>query len=179
MLGLATALSMVKFFDLPAGGSVTVFSMLPVLIIAYRYGLPWGLLTGGIYGVIQMLLGVSALSYATNALAAACIILFDYVVAFAVLGFGGTFRKFKNQAVGFSMGTVLACLLRFLCHFTTGITVWADYTDGVWEVVNYSLVYNGSYMLPEMAITVVVGAVLMSALDFRGESIRPLKRNKD
>lgn len=176
MLALATALSMITFFKLPAGGSVTPFSMLPILIIAYRYGTKWGLGVGVIYGLIQMVLGLSALSYATNAWAAVCIILFDYVVAFGVLGFGGLFRKAKNQAIGFSSGVIVACVLRFLCHFLTGITVWADYADGVWPVVIYSLTYNGSYMLPELIITTAVGAVLMSFLDFRSEKLRPLRK---
>lgn len=179
MLALATALSMVMLFHLPAGGSVTVFSMLPILIIAYRYGFLWGIGVGAVYGLIQMLLGMSALSYATNALAAVCIIAFDYIVAFGVLGVCGLFRKMKNQPLGFAIGVVLACVLRFLCHFATGITVWADYTDGIWPVVNYSLVYNGSYMLPEMLITLVVGVAVTSVLDLRSESIRPLRKNKD
>lgn len=178
MLALSTALSLITFFRLPAGGSVTPFSMLPVLIIAYRYGTKWGLGVGVIYGLIQMVLGMSALSYATNAWAAICIILFDYAVAFGVLGFGGLFRKVKNQAVGFSLGVIVACVLRFLCHFLTGITVWADYADGVWPVIIYSLTYNGSYMLPELIITVAVGAVLMSLLDFRSEKLKPLRKSQ-
>ncbi len=178
MLALGTALSLIAFAPWPAGGSITVFSMLPVLIIAYRYGMKWGFLVGGVYGLIQMVLGLSALSYATNALAAICIILFDYIVAFGVLGFGGLFRNLKNQAAGFSLGVIIACVLRFLCHFLTGITVWADYAEGVWGVIIYSLTYNGSYMLPELVITTAVGAVLMSFLDFKDEKLRPLRNNK-
>lgn len=176
MLALATALSIITFFKLPAGGSVTPFSMLPVLIIAYRYGMKWGFLVGGVYGLIQMILGLSALSYATNALAAVCIILFDYIVAFGVLGFGGLFRNTKNQAIGFSLGVIVACTLRFLCHFLTGITVWADYASGIWGVIIYSLTYNGSYMLPELVITTAVGALLMSFLDFKDEKLKPLRK---
>lgn len=176
MLALSTVLSMITFFQLPAGGSVTPFSMLPVLIIAYRYGVKWGLGVGMVYGLIQMMLGLNNLSYATNALAGVCIILFDYLVAFGVMGFGGLFRKMKNQAVGFSIGVVVACVLRFICHFLTGITVWADYTGGIWNTIVFSLSYNGSYMLPELVITVAVGAVLMSVLDFRSERLGPLRK---
>lgn len=178
MLALATALSLIAFAPWPAGGSVTVFSMLPILIIAYRYGMKWGFLVGSVYGLIQMMLGMNALSYATNAWAVICIILFDYAVAFGVLGFGGLFRKLNNQAIGFSLGVIVACVLRFLCHFLTGITVWADYADGIWPVVIYSLTYNGSYMLPELVITTVVGALLMSFLDFKDEKLKPLRKTK-
>lgn len=177
MLALATVLSIIPFFQMPMGGSVTLFSMLPVLIIAYRYGMKWGFAVSSTYGLIQMVLGLNNLSYATNAVAVVAIILFDYVVAFGVLGFGGMFRKLKLQPVGFALGAGVACVLRFLCHFLTGITVWADYVDGVWPVIIYSLTYNGSYMLPETAITVVIGVLIMSILDFRGEKLSTLKKS--
>ena len=177
MLGLAAALSMLKLFDLPMGGSVTAFSMLPILIIAYRYGFVWGISMGTIYGVIQMMLGMSSLSYATNAWAVVCIILFDYIVAFGVLGFGGFFRKLKSQPLGFALGMTLGCALRFLCHFITGVTVWSSYAEDM-PVALYSFVYNGSYMLPELGITLVVGVAVASVLDLRSESIRTLKRSK-
>ena len=38
MLAFATVLSLIKIVDMPFGGSVTACSMLPILIIAYRYG---------------------------------------------------------------------------------------------------------------------------------------------
>lgn len=177
MLALATVLSMIPFLQLPMGGSITIFSMLPVLIIAYRYGVKWGFLVSCTYGLIQMILGLNNLTYATNALAAVCIILFDYVVAFGVLGFGGMFRKFKNQPIGFAIGAVIACTLRFLCHFITGVTVWSSYAEDM-PVALYSFIYNGSYMLPESIITIVVGVVLMLFLDFRSEKLRPLRKSK-
>lgn len=178
MIALGTVLSLIAFAPWPQGGSITVFSMLPVLIIAYRYGIKWGLGVGAVYGLLQMILGMSALSYATNALAAICIVLFDYVVAFGVLGFGGLFRKMPNQAVGFTLGVTVACLLRFLCHFLTGVTVWADYAKSLWGIIIYSLSYNGSYMLPELVITALVGALLTSLIDFRGEKLRPIRKAK-
>ena len=178
MLALSTVLSMVVLFHMPTGGSVTPFSMLPVMIIAYRYGFKWGLVTGAAYGVLQMFLGMGNLSYATNWLAVVCIILFDYVVAYMTVAFAGLFRKIKNQALGFSIGMAIACVLRFICHFITGVTVWAEYAEDM-PVMLYSAVYNGSYLLPEMGLTLVVGVVLLSVLDVRGDSIRPLSKSKN
>ena len=66
MLAIGTVLSLIKLIDLPYGGSVTIASMLPVVIIAYRHGIKWGLMTGFVYGVIQQLLGLNTLSYATG-----------------------------------------------------------------------------------------------------------------
>ena len=36
MLAMATVLSLVKVLDLPYGGSITAFSALPLILIAYR-----------------------------------------------------------------------------------------------------------------------------------------------
>lgn len=177
MLALATVLSMIPFLQLPMGGSITIFSMLPVLIIAYRYGMKWGFLVGITYGLIQMVLGLNNLTYATSPWAVICIILFDYLVAFGVLGFGGLFRKLKIQSVGFALGTAVACTLRFLCHFITGVTVWDMYAEDM-PVALYSLIYNGSYMLPETAITIVIGVILMLFLNFRSEKLSPLRKSK-
>lgn len=177
MLALATVLSMIPFLQLPMGGSITIFSMLPVLIIAYRYGMKWGFLVGITYGLIQMVLGLNNLTYATSPWAVICIILFDYLVAFGVLGFGGLFRKLKIQSVGFALGTAVACTLRFLCHFITGVTVWNMYAEDM-PVALYSLIYNGSYMLPETAITIVIGVILMLFLNFRSEKLSPLRKSK-
>ena len=75
MIAFATVLSIVKIVDMPYGGSVTACSMLPLLIIAYRYGTKWGLLTSFTYGVIQMFLGMDNLTYATSFWAAGAYIL--------------------------------------------------------------------------------------------------------
>jgi thiamine transporter len=80
-----------------------------------------------------------------------------------VLGLAGIFRK-KGE-VGWIVGTVLVLLLRFACHFTTGVLIWKTFGE-LWEgfstdnVYLYSLLYNGSYMLPEIILT-SIGAVVI------------------
>ena len=41
MIAFATVLSEIKILEMPMGGTITAFSMLPILIIAYRYGVKW------------------------------------------------------------------------------------------------------------------------------------------
>ena len=62
MIAAATILSMFKLVELPYGGSITLASMLPIVIIAYRYGTAWGILCGLVHGAIQLLLGSGTLS---------------------------------------------------------------------------------------------------------------------
>ena len=172
MLAFATILSMVKIVDLPYGGSSTAFSMLPIILIAYRYGTGWGLFTAFAYSLLQLLMGMSSLSFATTAGAAAAIILLDYIVAFLALGLGGVFRgKLHSQGAALAAGTVLACVLRYICHVISGCTVWAGLSIPDSQALLYSLIYNATYMAPETLITVVGAVYLSKVLDFGSETI--------
>lgn len=180
MIALGTVLSMLTIANLPFGGSVTPMSMLPIVIIAFRYGPKWGTFTGLIYGLLQMvLLGMKNLSYGTSFLAVVIIILFDYLIAFGVLGVSGVFKnRIKKDSISMGLGTLLACVLRYICHFISGVTVWADYSQDI-PVWLYSLGYNATYMVPETIVT-VLGAVLVSLfLNFSTPMVTAVsKKNK-
>lgn len=179
MIALGTVLSLFTIANLPFGGSVTVCSMVPVALIAYRYKLKWGLLAGTVYGLVQMILGASNLAYGTSALAVVLIILFDYIVAFGVIGFAGLFRDRLNgnQALEVSIGALLACVLRYVCHFISGWAVWGAWAEDM-PAWLYSITYNATYMIPETIVTVVACVLLGLVLDFRKDTVSPLKRNK-
>ncbi|MDP4119921.1 MAG: energy-coupled thiamine transporter ThiT [Bacillota bacterium] len=167
MLALATVLSVITVYQAPFGGSVTVCSMLPIFIIAYRHGIRWGLLTGAVYGLLQLIIGLNNFSYLHTMTGFIVSFLFDYFVAFGVLGFGGLFKnKIKSQAIGLPLGIIIGCVLRFCCHFISGIAVWGD-TAAFQPIWVYSLVYNAWYMAPETIITCVAAVLLSFVLDFR------------
>lgn len=177
MVALATVLSFLKIVDLPYGGSVTLASMLPIAIIAYRHGAGWGLGAGLVNAVIQQLLGLKNLSYATTWQAALAIIMLDYIIAFTVVGLAGVFRKaVKNQAASLTLGCVLACVLRYICHVAVGATVWAGLSIPTQAALSYSFIYNATYMLPETIILVVAALYLGSTVDFRAEMPTRIKQ---
>lgn len=156
MIALGFVLSMLKIIDMPFGGSVTVFSMLPVIVIAYRHGTPWGLLAGFAASLLQMLMGLKNLTYATSAGAVIAIIMLDYIVAFAVMGLGGIFKgKIKDQGVSLAAGALVVCILRYICHVISGCTVWAGVSIPTTDGLLYSFAYNATYMIPETLVTVV------------------------
>ena len=166
MLAIAMVLSMFKLVELPYGGSVTVASMLPIIIIAYRYGLGPGLLTGLAYGIIQQLLGLKNLGYVTGWQSVLAVILLDYLIAFAVLGFGGVFReKKRSQAQALVSGTVLACVLRYFCHVISGATVWAGISIPTVAALGYSIGYNATYMVPETVVTALAAYFIGISID--------------
>ena len=179
MIALATVLSLLKLADLPYGGSVTLASMLPIALIAYRNGLGWGLGSGLAYGVLQQLLGLKTLTYVTGAPSVIAVILLDYLVAFAVIGLAGVFRKTEmSQATSLTAGVALACLLRYSCHVISGATVWAGLSIPTKAALGYSFVYNATYMIPETIVTVLAAFYIASLIDFREVRIRRMTREK-
>lgn len=181
MLALAVLLSYVTVFQAPMGGSITAFSQVPIVIIGYRYGFKWGAGTGVIYGVLEMLLqGLGNFAYVKGFAAYLILILADYVVAFACLGIGGAlFRKvIKNQTLALALGGAVASLLRFVCHFISGVTIWGEYADGWKSVWAYSFGYNGYYMLFEGILTVIGVVVLSLVLDFNRTNLIRKKKVK-
>ena len=158
MLGLAIILnsSLVPHYPLPFGGSVTIFGQLPIVIIAYRYGTKWAFHSAVLFGFTQLLFGWgNAAAIAKTFISYLIFILFDYLLAFGVLGLAGMFKnKIKNAPLSLALGSIVASALRFLCHFISGVTIWSAYADERGVLV-YSLAYNASYMVPEMILTAI------------------------
>ncbi len=159
MVALATVLSVIPVMALPFGGSVTLFSQVPIIAVSWIFGIPWGLATGFVYSIMQILFGgIGNFSYVQGMLAYTILVFADYVVPFTCLGFGGMFKNvIKNKYLAAVTGTVLVCVIRFISHFISGATIWTEYApDTVWNAVfAYSASYNASYMIPETVISAI------------------------
>ncbi|MCR5781923.1 MAG: energy-coupled thiamine transporter ThiT [Clostridia bacterium] len=163
MLALAIALSFVRIWKMPMGGSITLLSMLPIMLLGIHYGPVWGCGVGLLNAVFQLLMGIAGgnvFAYTETAVAVVIVVLFDYIVPFTGLGLAGLFRKFKPM-VGCYIGVVLAGLLRFICHFVTGFTIWGQWAPEGMSKYYYSLIYNGQYMLPEIIMTLAASVILL------------------
>ena len=189
MVAMSTVLSFIKFSELPYGGSVTLFSFVPIIFVGYAYGAKWGLSAGFVYGLLQALFGVSG---ATAGFAWYQVILcamLDYIVAGSALGLGGIFKKgIKNAPLSFGLGSFFACVLKYISHFLSGYILFGTYAEWFFEEgggasygaeilatysgntlsIVYSLIYNATFMLPETIITVIMACILIS--------VKPLRR---
>ncbi|SHI10049.1 thiamine transporter [Sporobacter termitidis DSM 10068] len=165
MIALSTVLSLFPIFAMPQGGTVTLASMVPLVLVSYRHGLKWGILTAFTHSLLQMLI-LFNVPPAQTFWAFAGVVLLDYMLAFTVLGTAAFFgRPFKNRAVSAAVGAAAVAFLRFICSFLSGILIWGSYAPEGTPVWLYSLTYNGSYMLPELIITAVVSLILVPVLD--------------
>lgn len=165
MIALSTVLSLFPIFAMPQGGTVTLASMAPLILVSYRHGVKWGVGTAFAHSILQMLI-LFNVPPAQSFWAFAGVILLDYVLAFTVLGTAAFFGKpFKKKVVSAAVGAIVVTVLRLVCSFLSGILIWGSYAPEGTPVWLYSLIYNGSYMLPEIIITAVVVAVLIPVLD--------------
>ena len=177
MIALSAVLSIVKLFEMPYGGSITLASMMPIALIAYRYGAKCGIATAAAASLVQMLLGVKNFSYFTTWQSLIAIALLDYIVAFTVFGLAGIFRKkIKKQSTALICGVALASLIRYVCHVVSGATVWAGLSIPTEAALIYSLSYNATYMIPETIILALAGTYVFSVLDFSHKTPRRIKR---
>ena len=179
--------------EMPFGGQVTLVSMLPVVLISYRHGVKWGLVAGGAYAMIEMLLGAKTVAAAFQPgyfgdgrmlLNAFIMCGLDYLLAFTLLGIGGCFRsRIRKPGVALTCGTVAALGARYLAHIASGYILFAGWAEWfftqegfpAWGAVLverlspemlglvYSIVYNGFYMVPEILITAVAAMLISKA----------------
>ncbi len=160
-IALAVALSYLK---IPIGlefggfgGSIDLV-MIPLIIFAMRSNVGWGIGAGLIFGILKFFFaGGSAINWQS--------MLLDYVVAYGMVGLAGLFhRHFKLLP----LAALVGCLGRFGIHYLSGITIYK--ITGLEKILNvetanpslYSLLYNGSYMLPNTVIAVVVCCLLLA-----------------
>ena len=170
LVGLAFVLSFVKLYQLPNGGSLTP-AMFPIVLYGLRWG-PWkGLGAGFVFGLMQLTFdGAYAWGWQSMIL--------DYLLAFPPLGLAGLF---KGKAWGIFPGAVIGCVGRFIVHYISGITIYRIVAPtevpglGVYDNASlYSLVYNGSYMLPNMLLAIALAFVLYKPMKnyFAGQDLK-------
>ena len=170
-VALSFALSYVRLFKMPMGGSITVASMLPIMLYSYMFGTRKGVIAGLVNGVLQAVQDPWILHPAQ--------FLLDYGVAFAAVGVAGCVKGLKifegKVRLQFTLGAIFAGLLRFISHFFSGAFAFGSFGAGYAEEYGisaltnayfYSFVYQCLYVIPEIIIVVAVGLILLSSKNF-------------
>ena len=167
MLAVATVLSLIKLVHLPFGGSITLFSMLPLCVLSVRRGVKWGLSGGIVYACIKLMLNLGEIiSWGLTPAALAGCMVFDYLIAFTVIGLAGCLRT--HGRAGILAGTAIALFLRFCSHLLSGVLIFDAWTPDGWaNPFVYSVVYNGGFMLPELLMVLAALFVLTKTAAFR------------
>lgn len=144
-IALAMVCSMIKFANLPMGGSVTLFSMLFITLIGYWYGPSVGLMTAVAYGLLQFV--IEPIFYTLPQM------LVDYPLAFGALGLSGFFYKKKY---GLQIGYVAGVIGRYIFAVISGFIFFGQYAPEGTPAIVYSLTYNATYIVPEAIATLII-----------------------
>lgn len=148
-IALSFILSYIRLYKLPQGGSITLASMLPIFMFAYAYGTTPGMIVGAAYGLLQFIQD----AYFVHPVE----LILDYPLAFALLGLAGIAKM--NDKWGIILGIVLGTFGRFLCAFLSGVIFFGAYAPEGQNVLVYSAVYNGFYLIPEAIICIVLAMI--------------------
>ncbi len=168
MISLSVILGFLKLISMPYGGSVTLASLLPIAIVSYRHGVKHGIFAATVYAVIQQILDLSLLFYATSWKSVVAIVVLDYLLAFAIAGIAGIFRRpIQNQTLALTLGCFLVSLCRYACHVISGATVWAGLSIPTQAALSFSFAYNATYMIPETIVLLVTTIYIASNVNFK------------
>ncbi len=152
MIALSALLSYVKIYQAPNGGSVTAGSMIPILLFSMRWGILPGLAVGASYGLLDFVLK----PYFVHPLQ----FLLDYPLAYGALGLAGLVYIMSRDKAQIKypiivLGVAIAIIGRMLSHVLSGVVYFAEYA-GDQNPWIYSIVYNASYLVPELLISIIV-----------------------
>ncbi|HEY8395526.1 MAG TPA: ECF transporter S component, partial [Bacilli bacterium] len=139
--------TVVPILKMPQGGSLSL-SMLPIVVLALRRGIKYGVIGGLILGLLNMAvdtaLGTFSLHWGS--------LFLDYLVACGLLGIAGIFQKKREKTVYLILAIALSGFLKYLSHSFSGVLFFAEYAKELgyetpaW-IFFYSFIY---YNLPYM-----------------------------
>lgn len=144
-VALAVVCSMIKLFEMPMGGSVTLLSMLFIVLIAYWYGPYVGIMTAVAYGLVQFVM--EPIFYTLPQM------LLDYPLAFGALGLAGFFHKKKW---GLQTGYIVGVIGRFVFATISGVVFFGAFAPEGMHPLVYSAGYQASYLIPEAVVTLII-----------------------
>ncbi len=143
---LSMVTSMIKLFDLPMGGSITLFSMFFITYVGYLYGIRAGLTSALAYGLLQLITGPYIISIPQ--------LICDYILAFGALGLSGLFH---NSKYGMVKGYLVGIFGRLVFSVLSGVIFFGQYAaDYGMKPFTYSLAYNGIYIGAEGIMTIIL-----------------------
>jgi thiamine transporter len=160
---LSAVLYTIRPFTLPYGGSITLGSMVPTMWISLRRGIRVGVIVGAVFGVLALFIDVLLLG-ASAVIATPVQAVFEYPVAFGLIGLTGMFYFYKKTVRLAMAGAAVSTFLRFLVHYFAGVFVWYYFYTFPYGRYIYPAVYNGSFLGAEF----IISAVLLTILVRRG-----------
>ena len=145
LVAMSIALNQIILFRMPQGGSVTAFSMLPIVVCAYLFGVRRGMMAGMCVGLLDLIFN----PYVIHPIQ----MFLDYPLAFGALALAGIVR---NRKYGLVTGYILGLSGRYACAVLSGYIFFGEYAQEGFDSLTWSFYYNITYLGAEAALTLVV-----------------------
>jgi thiamine transporter len=148
-----------------AGGTISL-SMVPIFVLALRRGVGPGIVAGVLFGCTDY--------FIEPFFVAPVQVVLDYLIAFGALGIAGfgsaAYRKAAatspSKAVAVAVPFILlGGLARFAAAWTSGVVFFGANAPAGQPVWLYSVVYNLSYIVPSIGLSILVAALVLPALE--------------
>ena len=146
LAALAVALGAITLFRMPQGGSVTPFSILPLFLAAYYFGVPRGILVGVAVGLLNLLINPFIVHPVQ--------VLLDYPLAFGAVALGGVFRGWGKKCL--IPGYLTGVFCRYVFAVLSGAVFFGSYAPEGFSGLTWSLWYNLTYLGAEAVLTIIV-----------------------
>ncbi|MBR1822151.1 MAG: energy-coupled thiamine transporter ThiT [Clostridia bacterium] len=150
-IAIAFVLSCIRLFRMPQGGSITPAAMLPLVMFMVACGPLQGFVVGCAFGLLQLITD----PYVIHPIQ----LLVDYPLAYGamILGCLVTILPIKKQWK-LPVAALLAGVGRYVMAVLSGAIFFAEYA-GEQNAWVYSLVYNISYIGPDVLVCMVVACI--------------------
>jgi thiamine transporter len=150
-LAVSFVLSTVRRFRMPAGGSVVLCSILPLVAFSLYMGVWRGAVLCVAYGFLQIAQGAWIVHPAQGAL--------DYIVAYAALALGGLVQSVRiPKEWKLPAALALTGVIRWAVHILSGMIFFASNAPAEQNAFIYSAVYN-AYLFPEVVLSIILTLV--------------------
>ncbi|WP_099203066.1 energy-coupled thiamine transporter ThiT [Miniphocaeibacter massiliensis] len=161
MIALSVILNNIKLYKMPQGGSITPGGYVPLLLFALRWGSVPGIIVGAMYGMLDSLIDpyiISLLQF-----------LFDYPLAYAMLGVAGFGKKSiklekKGDILKVVISVIFANFMRMAMAILSGIVFFKKFLPVDIPLLYGSFLYNGLYIIPNTIISIILIFLLLPRL---------------
>ena len=145
LMALALALSLLKIFKMPSGGSVSL-GILPLTLIAARYGFKTSLICGITFGFLLVANGSTIVHPLQFVL--------DYPLAYGCISLAALMKW--ETGLKAATATTMANIVKLQFHVIAGAIFFAPNKENIKEALIFSYGYNCGHLIPETIICAII-----------------------
>ncbi|MFO1443753.1 energy-coupled thiamine transporter ThiT [Bacillus sp. Bva_UNVM-123] len=141
------------------------FAMIPIFILAFRWGFRASLVAGLLWGLLQIVFD----AWIVHPVQA----VFDYLFAFTFIGFAGLLynpiqkelrSKNKKKALAFVVAAIfIGSVARYFWHFLSGVIFIKYFAPEVTSPIFYSFAINGTTMLGAFIVCSIILVLILAS----------------